>query len=442
MGVRFDRVLDALDAPLEGPFEVVTVASVPPGRIVGADGAAGFLFSHHQNDAFVAVNRLLKAGAAVYWLTDRTIGGGPGGTGAMYVDAEIAETGPAGAPIGETERVAVQSTVLPLLRMIAAERGVTFTGVRERPASATLKLRPVRVGLWDRHGGSSPSGWTRWLLERFEFPFEVVYAQAIDAGALADRFDVVILTDDAVPTGPGPAGAARAGDVVGGSVVGGTTLAGTVLAGAVSVEDARRAAAEKAAENARVPPEYRHTLGGLTWDRSVPRLKAFVERGGTLIAVGDATTIGETFGIVRSALVDGAGGSSRPLTRAEYYVPGSVLRVSVDNRVPVAYGFETAVDVLVDDSPVFRLQPEAVARGARRAAWFPNAAPLRSGWALGQRYLEGGVAVVDAPLGRGQVFLFGPEITFRAQSHGTFKFLFNAIYAGPATSAPAAVVRR
>ena len=54
--------------------------------------------------------------------------------------------------------------------------------------------------------------------------------------------------------------------------------------------------------------------------------------------------------------------------------------------------------------------------------------PLRSGWAWGQHYLDGGVAVVDAPLGRGRVLLFGPEMNFREQSHGTFKFLFNAIY--------------
>ena len=61
-------------------------------------------------------------------------------------------------------------------------------------------------------------------------------------------------------------------------------------------------------------------------------------------------------------------------------------------------------------------------------AWFSSAAPLRSGWAWGQKYLENGVAVVDAKLGRGRVLIFGPEITFRAQSHATFKFLFNAIY--------------
>ena len=131
---------------------------------------------------------------------------------------------------------------------------------------------------------------------------------------------------------------------------------------------------------------------------------------------------------ISDALVEaGRGGGWSPLPREKHYVPGSVLRVAVDNTLPLGYGFETGVDVFFDDSPVFKLDARATG-GARRVAWYPNAAPLRSGWALGQRYLNGGAAVIDAPLGRGRVLVFGPEITYRAQSHGTFKFLFNGIY--------------
>ena len=378
MGVKFDRVLDAVD----GPFEIVTSVAPPPGQVTAAEKAAGFLFSHHQNDAFVAVNRFLKAGADVYWLTDRTVGsptsGAAAGTGSMYVEATGAEA---------------RERLLPLLRSLAAQKGLAFTGVRARPASATLALQPVRIGLWDQYGGSTTSGWTRWLLERFEFPFERVYAQAIDDGEIAKRFDVVILTDDAVPT---QSGASPQGNL----------------------------------RMASVPEEYRHTLGGLSRLRSVPQLRAFVEGGGTLIAVGDATAFGEELGLVERGVQD------KP------YVPGSVLRIAVDNRAPLGYGFEDAVDVFSDDSPVLRLPatplpaprlPTApVVTGARRVAWYPNATPLRSGWAWQQQQLEGGLAVVDAPLGRGRMFLFGPEIAFRGQAHGTFKFLFNGIYAGRA----------
>jgi len=84
-----------------------------------------------------------------------------------------------------------------------------------------------------------------------------------------------------------------------------------------------------------------------------------------------------------------------------------------------------------DNSPVFRLLPDAAQKGIKPVAWFDSDKPLRSGWAWGESYLQGGVAVIDAPVGNGRLFLFGPEITFRAQPHGTFKFLFNGIYYGP-----------
>ena len=86
-----------------------------------------------------------------------------------------------------------------------------------------------------------------------------------------------------------------------------------------------------------------------------------------------------------------------------------------------------------DNSPVFRLGSGA-ADSIRRVAWFSSPSPLRSGWAWGQKYLENGVTVADAKLGRGRAVIFGPDINFRAQSHATFKFLFNAIYYATAES--------
>jgi hypothetical protein len=96
--------------------------------------------------------------------------------------------------------------------------------------------------------------------------------------------------------------------------------------------------------------------------------------------------------------------------------------------VPAAYGFGDHADVFFDNGPVFRLQTGAEASGVRRIAWFDGPSVLRSGWARGQQYLHGTVAALEAPLGHGRVLLFGPDVTFRAQSHGTFKFLFNTIY--------------
>ena len=92
----------------------------------------------------------------------------------------------------------------------------------------------------------------------------------------------------------------------------------------------------------------------------------------------------------------------------------------------------STADVFFDNSPVFKMAPDAALKGVKPIAWFPNASPVRSGWAWGQSYLEGTVAVAEAPIGAGEVFLLGVEAAFRGQPHGTYKLLFNAIYFGPA----------
>jgi hypothetical protein len=127
----------------------------------------------------------------------------------------------------------------------------------------------------------------------------------------------------------------------------------------------------------------------------------------------------------------------------KFYVPGSILRVAVDPTAPSATGSEDHVDVFFNNSPVFRLAPNAASRGIRPVMWFDTFKPLRSGWAWGQNYLEGGTAAFEANVGQGKVYAFGPEITFRAQPHGTFKFLFNAIHQPPKTSgAPTSTASR
>ena len=175
---------------------------------------------------------------------------------------------------------------------------------------------------------------------------------------------------------------------------------------------------------------------------TLPQLKKFLEDGGTILAVGrSAMNLAELMALpVDNHLVERSpDGTSRQLPSEKFYVPGSVLRVAVDNTSPIAHGITSELDVFYDNSPVFRLEPEATLRGVRPVAWFDSPNPLRSGWAYGQGYLQGGVAVVDASVGKGKLFLFGPEITFRAQPHGTFKFLFNGIYYGTSVpSGPAA----
>jgi hypothetical protein len=370
MGLEFDRVLDAFD----GPFEKNTDDDTsPPGTITGTQ-PAGYRLSHEHNDSFIAVNRLLKAGESVAWLsTAATVGSKSYPAGTLYVSA--------------------RTSTLPILQKLATDKGLSFEGVAAAPASATVALKPIRIGLWDQYGGSMPSGWTRWLLEQFEFPFEVVYPQGLDAGNLNSNFDVLVFVDGGIPATDG---------------------------GAVGQPDADR-----------VPPEYRNRLGHVTIAKTVPNIRTFIENGGTVLAIGSSTSLGRHLGLpIASALVERTGSSGdRPLSNDKFYIPGSLLEARIDTSHPLAHGMADRAMVMFDESPAFRLLPEASLRGLRPIAWFDGPAPLRSGWAWGQQYLDQAVAVVEAPVGKGRVVLYGPEVLWRAQPHGTFKLFFNGLYA-------------
>jgi hypothetical protein len=372
MGVKFDRILDGFD----GPFEKVTgLQTPPPGRV--SEGITGpCILSHASNNAFIAVNRLLNAGHTVLW--------------AQHGDGAFVVTAPRDA-----------------LQKLAAELGVSF----EMPPSGlntsnAIKLRKVRVALADQYGGSMPSGWTRWLLEQYEFPFEVVFPKAVDAGNLASKYDVIILPSGVGPSAPGDGGG-RGGRGGGGGGGGG--------------------------QGGNIPAEFADMVGSYTAAQTAPALKKFLDDGGTILAVGrSAMNLAQLMQVpIGNHLVERTPeGATRPIPPERYYVPGSVLRVAVDTTVPIAHGITNPVDVFFDNSPVFRLSPDATLKGVRPVAWFDTATPLRSGWAYGQGYLEGGVQIAEASVGKGRLFLFAPEITFRAQPAGTFKFLFNGIYLG------------
>jgi len=346
---------------------------------VTGTATAGYVMSHAANDSFTAINRLLAAGEDVAWLTS-----GPS-AGTFYITAK-----------GMTR---------PLLDKLAADLGLNFEGAAARPAGDAMPLRKVRIALADQYGGSMPSGWTRWILEQYEFPFEVVFPKALDEANLSAKYDVIIFPSG---VGPAPATGGRGAGGGGGGAGGG-----------------------RGGGPQNIPAEYQPMQGAYTAAQTGPQVRKFLEAGGTVLAVGRSSmNLAQLMQLpVSSHLTEKSpDGTSRPIPQEKYYVPGSVLRVTVDPSAPIAHGITNPVDVFFDNSPVFKLAPDASLKGVRSVAWFDSATPLRSGWAYGQGYLEGGVQVVEASVGAGKLYMFGPEITFRAQPHGTFKFLFNGIY--------------
>ena len=369
MGVEFDRILDGFS----GPFQPIPWLAEPlPGTVAGAGSPAGYMVDH-VNEAFTAVNRVLASGGQVHWVEETFDAAGTSfEPGAFFIPADAA----------------TQSQ----LEEWATQLGISFHAVAAAPAS-TFELTHARVGLWDRYGGSMPSGWTRYVLEDFEFNFEVIYPPDIDAGNLNDRFDVIVLPDGAM----GGGGFGRFG----------------------SPTDEFLAT---------LPDSLRSRVGTISNETSVPALREFVENGGAVVAVGTSTRLGQEFGLpLTSFLVDAAGNG---LSRDDYFTPGSIHDIRVEHGSPITHGLGERVHVLHSHSPVYQIGDGAA--NVRRLAWYDSATPLVSGWAWGQQHLEGGTSMIEADIGAGKLFLFGPKITFRSQPHGTFPLLFNGIHYGAA----------
>lgn len=377
-GIKYDRILDGFEAPTE---RVPDLIAVQPGSVKGS-GKAGWLVSHETNKSFTLTNRLLKAGAPVFWLKDGAKAGKASfGPGAIWVPASA-----------QAQTVISQGV---------KDLGIDAYAVGAKPAGEAMPLKPVRIGLVDVYGGSMPSGWNRWLFEQFEAPFEVVYPQRLDAGDIAKDYDVLVFADGVVPAPQG--GPFRGG----------------------------RSFPQPKAED--IPAEFRPWLGKVSDDKTVPQIAEFTKNGGTVITIGSSSRLANLLGApVEVAVAKKDGDKLTAFSTKEFYIPGSVLRAKVDNRQPLAYGLPQDVDVFFDRSPTFNVS--ASAQGVAKVSWFDSATPLRSGWAVGQEKLNGTTAVLDIDVGKGKVLVMGPEVTQRAQSYGTFKFLFNGLLYGPAAA--------
>jgi hypothetical protein len=371
MGLQFDRILE----DFTGPFENIAYGDVqsPKGNIINSElNTYGYSFSTKENAAYKVVNDLLKEGASIYKNKD-----------SYY--------------IGYENKFVDFTNFKSIISKMSNEHGVIFTAVTSKPTDTLQKVQPLRIALWDRYGGSMSSGWVRWIFEQYHFPFNLLYVKEIDSTNLNNKYDVIVFVEGAIP-------ALRTGS-------------------SSSWE-------ERAPKENDIPEMYKAQLGSITAQKSIPALQQFLNNGGKVVTIGSSANLAYHLNLpVRNALVEMFNGAERNLPGEKFYIPGSVMQVAVNNNYAPNWGMENKADVYFSTSPVFKLSPEAIAqKQVIPLAWYPTPSTLRSGWAFGQAYLQDGVAAFEANVGKGKLFVYGPEITFRAQTHGTYKMLFNQLY--------------
>jgi hypothetical protein len=363
MGVRVDHIA----GPLKVDAKWITAAPTPPGKLVA--GKPGYTLSAKLDAAFLAVNQLQEKRITV----SRIDADAPGLT-----KGDFLVTGGSEAD----------------MKTIATATGVDFDPVASVPTTGTHPLKRLHIGLFQRYGGGNvDEGWTRWLLEHFGYDSVSLFDPELKKGDLNAKFDVIIFPDDSTATLTGEPAVGGGGGRGGGGGFGG-------------------------GEREAVPPEYRTGFG----EEGVKALKDFVQKGGTIVTLGQASNFAiDKLGVrARNAIAS--------LPTKQFWCPGSTLKVVVDNSSPLAYGMPTeALALYLQGDPVFDLPGANGSEKYSVIASYGKRDILESGWLVGEGNITGKAAMISAEMGKGKVVLVGFRTQHRAQTYGTFKLLFNAI---------------
>jgi hypothetical protein len=262
--------------------------------------------------------------------------------------------------------------------------GQSWSAVPASPPAAE-PLRAPKVGVYKPWAASMDEGWTRFVLEQYGFEPKTLDNKTVRAGALNVSYDAIVLPDvtkEVIATGKPRRD-----------------------------EGAMRYFPE-------LPPEY---TGGLEKEGAAA-LKDFVEKGGTLVALSSSAEYAiEELGLpVRNALA----------RNTDFAVAGSLLRAEVRGDHPVTYGLPADVAVFQDEALAFDTALPGPEMERRVLASYPAryADVLLSGWIRGPEAIARKAAAVALSYGKGKVVLLGFRPQHRAQTPGTFPFVFGALY--------------
>jgi hypothetical protein len=366
----------------------VDVAKPSEGHFTKSQSSNGYLIADNTNSSLYALFALLAKGTQVYRLT-----GSGSEPGTIYVP----------------QQVGIDAN----LEAIAEKFPIDIIPAPSRPIGTALLVKLPRIGLYQSWVASMDEGWTRWVFDQNNIPYTRLVDSDIRNGGLNDRFDVVLIPDNsasAITSGRRGFGGESA-------PISSTSQSGAAggrrrTSGTAPTPDAATPAGNNTTREPQTPPEFKGGLG----ESGLASLKAFTEAGGTIITLNKASEVyaGKDPGKVGNAL-DG-------VDRREFFIPGSILQVTVDPTNPIAFGSTPTVPIFYENGPTFKVNGDA-----RSVAYFNTDKPLLSGWILGGQFLKGTSVIAEETVGKGRIILFGFRPQYRAQSEVTYKFLFNAL---------------
>jgi hypothetical protein len=343
---------------------------LPPAGKVEESAGYAYLISPKTNNSFIAVNRILEKGGEILRAED-----------SFNLGSERYRPG--------TFIVTSASVSRSFINELAKDLFLTISGTGSRIPVQTHRLKTPRIALYKSWKANTDEGWTRWLLEQYEFPFTNVLDAEVKAGRLRGRFDVLIIP-------------------------------------AMDTESII-----KGHESGTVPPKY---AGGISAE-GVRNIGEFVEQGGTLITLRQGCFFAlDTLGLPVADALKGLRppGRRQAMVAADvkFACPGSVLSMEFDTNHPVAYGMPKEAPAMFYQGTAFDILSTFQGKTPRVISKYPEGDLLMSGYLKGEEYLANKAAAVDVPLGKGRVILFGFGVKQRAQPHGTFKMLFNSLFYG------------
>jgi hypothetical protein len=247
----------------------------------------------------------------------------------------------------------------------------------ESPTRNPVK-QPVRVGIYKGSMSNMDEGWTRYIFDTFNVPYSSVRDTDVRQGALHTKFDVLLFPSQ------------RSNEIIAGNAAGS------------------------------LPVEY---TGGIT-DRGVTNLKEFVTDGGTLVCFDAACEMAiKQFNLPVRNVLEGVRSS-------EFYCPGSIVSLDVDNKSPFANNLPTKLPAYFINSSAFTTTGD----GVRVIARYAKENVLLSGWLLGEDKLRGQIALAEVSLGKGRIVLFAFRPQHRGQAWATLPLIWNVLSTAAAST--------